>query len=93
MEISGDNPHKTPNLYLLLKPCLVLEYWSSLIPTCPHFSPNHSLFSSIPDTLPLPSALGIGILWGLGESRGFTLSPGDYPHLIPTKPLVPGVLL
>jgi hypothetical protein len=55
--ISGDNPHQIPNPHSLLKICLVLEYLASLIPANPHFSPNFSVFFSIPNTLPLPSGL------------------------------------
>jgi hypothetical protein len=57
--ISRDNLHQTPNLHLLLKICLVLEYWTSLIPINPHFSPNFSVILSIPNTLFLPSGLWV----------------------------------
>jgi hypothetical protein len=57
MGISGDNSYQIPNPRLLLKMCLILEYWTSLISVYPHFSLSFSVFFSIPNTLPLPSGL------------------------------------
>jgi hypothetical protein len=39
---------------------LVLEYWASLIPANPHFSPIFCVFFSIPNTLLVPSELWVG---------------------------------
>jgi hypothetical protein len=51
--ISGDNPHQTPNPHALLKICLVLEYWASLIPTFPqilvYFSQSPILYLYLVD--------------------------------------------
>jgi hypothetical protein len=59
---SRDNPHQTPYPQFSLKVCLALVYWASLIPTFPHLIPNSSVYSSILNTLPLPSGLvGIGV--------------------------------
>jgi hypothetical protein len=60
--INGNNPHQTLNLYLLLKICLVLEYWASLIPAYLQFSLNFSVFFLIPNTLPLLSGLCVGFV-------------------------------
>jgi hypothetical protein len=79
VEISGDYPHQTPNPRSLLKICLVLEYWASLIPTNLHFFPNFSVFLSISNTLPLPSGLWVGFC---GDWMKVGVSPntlGDYP--------------
>jgi hypothetical protein len=72
--INENNPH------LLLKICLVLEYWASLISAYPQFSLNFSVFFSISNTLPLPSGLCVGFC-GDWVKVWFSLNTlGDYPH-------------
>jgi hypothetical protein len=65
VRISEDNPHQTPNPHLFLKICLVLEYWTGLIPVYNHFSPNLSVFFL--NTLSLSSGFLLGFCGDLVE--------------------------